>query len=274
MNINEFRHPKESMYRSICMVMGGLIWVALLVGTAFAALLFLLPIALISWISQKFFQALIYGNSVHVNNNQYKEINDLVQSVAKQLQIKSVPEVFIVNSNGRINAFAIRFLSSKYVLLYSSLVDLLWHDHNPGKLRTVIAHELAHHAAGHINFWTNLLMRPALLIPFLGSAYKRSCELTADRIAAKLVDNEEDTTAALITIASGSNCLIAQTSKQAFLNQENKVPSFFAFIQEIISSHPRMTKRIMAIHKFYLSEPNGREATKPINSAQAHMSTP
>ena len=268
MNINEFRHPKESIYRSICMIIGGLIWAALLFSTSFLALLFLLPIALFSWVSQKFFQASIYGNSVHVNNNQYKEINDLTQSLSQQLQLKQIPEMFVINSNGKVNALAIKFLSSKYVILYSNLVDLLWCDHNQGKLRTVIAHELAHHAAGHINFWTHLLMKPALFIPFLGAAYKRSCELTADRIAAKMVGNEADTTAALITIASGSNRLIAQTSQQAFLNQERNVPRFFAFLRESMSSHPRMTRRIIAIHKFYLSELKDREPAKPIKPVQ------
>lgn len=271
MNINEFRHSKESVYRSICMVIGGLGWAVLLFSTLFLALLFLLPIALFLWISQKFFQASIYGNSVHVSNNQYKDINDIIQSLSQQLQLKHIPEVFVINSNGKINALAIKFLSAKYVLLNSSLVDLLWCDHNQNKLRTVIAHELAHHAAGHINFWTSLLMKPAMFIPFLGAAYKRSCELTADRIAAKVVGNEADTTAALITIASGSNKLIEQVSLQDFLNQEHDVPNFFAFLQGSLSSHPRMTKRIIAIHQFYLSEFKDEELTKPVTSLQANI---
>jgi Zn-dependent protease with chaperone function len=248
MNISEFRHPKESMYRNICMFIGGLCWVALLIGTLFSALLFLLPIVLFLWISEKFFQASIYSNSVHVNCKQYKELYDLTQSLSQQLQLKHTPEMFVVNSNGLINAVAVRFLSAKYVLLYSNMVDLLWSDKNQSKLRTVIAHELAHHAAGHISFWKNLLIKPALFIPFLGAAYKRSCELTADRIAVEVVGNKADSMAALIAIASGSNRLIPQTSHQAFLNQEQKVPSFFGFLQETLSSHPRMTKRISVLN--------------------------
>lgn len=270
MNINELRHSKESIYRFICMLIGGLVWAVLLFSTVFLALLFLLPMALFVWISKKFFQASIYGNSVQVNNNQYRDINDIVHSLSQKFQLKHIPKVFVINSNGNINALAIKFLSSKYVLLNSSLVDLLWCDHNQNKLRTVIAHELAHHAAGHINFWTSLLMKPAFFIPFLGAAYKRSCELTADRIAAKVVENEADTTAALITLASGTNQLIGQTSLQSFLNQENDVPKFFAFLQGSLSSHPRMTKRIIAIHQFYLSEFKGRDLT----SSETAVKTP
>lgn len=250
MNINEFRHPKESIYLRICMVVGGLCWGGLLIGTLFFAVLFLPPIALFLWISEKLFQVSIYGNSVHVNSKQYKEIYDITQSLSEQLKLKHTPEVFIVNSNGLINAVAVRFLSTKYVLLYSNMVDLLWCDKSQDKLRAIIAHELAHHAAGHISFWKNLLMKPVMFIPFLGAAYKRSCELTADRIASEAIGNKADAIAALITIASGSSRLIAQTSGQAFISQEHKVPSFFGFLREILSSHPRMTKRIIALNHF------------------------
>lgn len=268
MNISEIRHPKESIYLSICMVVGALCWAALLLGTLFFALLFLLPIALFLWISEKLFQVSIYGNSVHVDSKQYKEIYDLTQSLSQQLKLKRTPEVFVVNSNGLINAVAVKFLSNKYVLLYSNLVDLLWCDQTQGKLRTVIAHELAHHAAGHMSFWKNLLIKPAMFIPFLGAAYKRSCELTADRIAAKAVSNEADAMAALITIASGSIRLVAQTSREAFLSQECKVPGFFGFLREILSSHPRMTKRIIALDNFYRSRIYDRniQASEPVHN--------
>jgi Zn-dependent protease with chaperone function len=267
MNISEIRHPKESVYLGICMVVGGLCWAVLLFGTLFIALLFLLPIGLFLWISEKLFQVSIYGNSVHVNCKQYKEIYDLTQSLSQQLNLKHTPEVFIVNSNGLINAVAVRFLSTKYVLLYSNMVDLLCCDKTLNKLRTVIAHELAHHAAGHISFWKNLLMKPAMLIPFLGAAYRRSCELTADRIAAEAIGNKADAMAALITIASGSSQLIGQTSGQAFLNQENKVPRFFGFLREILSFHPRMTKRIIALNNFYHSRIYGSntQITEPVH---------
>lgn len=213
----------------------------------------LLPVALFLWISEKFFQASVYGNSVRVSNSQYKETHEITQSLSQQLKLEQTPETFIVNSNGVINALTVRFLSGKYVILYSSLVDLLWCNKGQHKLRTIVAHELAHHAAGHSGWWPNLFMKPALIIPFLGAAYRRSCELTADRIAAELVGNEDEVTATLIAIASGSNRLVPQTSQEAFLRQEHNVPGFFGFLQEVLSSHPRMTKRIVALEGFYHS---------------------
>lgn len=251
MNINMLRHPKEKLYRTICMVVGGLVWVGLLLGTAFSVLLFLIPIAIVLWISEKFFQASIYGNSVMVSESQYEKVYAMVKSTAKDLQLPHVPTTFVVNSDGMINAVAIKFLSKKYVLLFSSLIDILWNDENQDRLNVIIAHELAHHAAGHINFWVNLLMKPAMFIPFLGSAYSRSCELTADRIAASYINNESACVDSLVTLASGSRELVSQTNKEAFIHQEKMVPGFFGFLQEILSSHPRMTRRIIAINQFY-----------------------
>lgn len=251
MNINMLRHPKEKLYRTICMVVGGLVWVGLLLGTAFSVLLFLIPIAIVLWISEKFFQASIYGNSVMVSESQYEKVYAMVKSTAKDLQLPHVPTTFVVNSDGMINAVAIKFLSKKYVLLFSSLIDTLWNDENQDRLNVIIAHELAHHAAGHINFWVNLLMKPAMFIPFLGSAYSRSCELTADRIAASYINNESACVDSLVTLASGSRELVSQTNKEAFIHQEKMVPGFFGFLQEILSSHPRMTRRIIAINQFY-----------------------
>ena len=253
MNINMLRHPKEKLYRTICMVVGGLAWIGLLLGTAFSILLFLIPIAIVLWISEKFFQASIYGNSVMVSESQYEKVYAMVKSTAKDLQLPNVPTTFVVNSDGMINAVAIKFLSKKYVLLFSSLIDILWNDENQDRLNVIIAHELAHHAAGHINFWVNLLMKPAMFIPFLGSAYSRSCELTADRIAASYINNESACVDSLVTLASGSRELVSQTNKEAFIHQETMVPGFFGFLQEILSSHPRMTRRIIAINQFYKS---------------------
>jgi len=251
MNISELRHPKEKLYRTLCLVFGGLIWVGLLLGTMFTILVMLIPLALFLWIAQQFFQASIYGNAVHVTENQYSKLNKIASEVSSQLGIKDAPEMFVLNSEGLTNALAIKFLSGKYVMLFSNLVDLLWEDtEREDKLRFVIAHEQAHHAAGHVNFWQSLIMKPAMLIPFLGAAYSRSCELTCDRIAAELVRNQEASTCALITLVSGSRELISETDKAAFIAQEARVPSVFGFYQEILSSHPRMTRRVIALNDY------------------------
>lgn len=255
MNISALRHPKEKLYRLVCMIVGGLIWASLILGSVGSILVILIPMALVLWIAERFFRATVFGNSVMVNHDQYADLNKAIQEIAVKQGVQNIPLTFIVNAQGLTNALAIKFLSGKYILLFSDLVDLLWETKDRARLEMIIAHELAHHAAGHVNFWVNLLIKPAMFIPFLGAAYSRACELTADRIAASCIEDRQKAVEALVTLASGSRSLISQTNTAAFVQQEVRMPTFFGFIQEILSSHPRMTKRIIAINAFYDSKP-------------------
>ncbi|WP_244156082.1 hypothetical protein [Photobacterium angustum] len=45
MNVSSLRHPKENLYKMLCIIIGGLIWVGLLLGTLFSILIFLIPVA-------------------------------------------------------------------------------------------------------------------------------------------------------------------------------------------------------------------------------------
>ncbi len=242
MDINQLRHPKETLYRTVCLVVGLLIWIPLI--TFF---IFVLPfLALFLWLTRMFFEASVYGNAIHVNESQHQDLHKMKMDISSQLNLKDTPEFFIFNAEGAMNAVAIKFLERKFVLMFSSLVDLQCSENNSG-IKMVLAHELAHHAAGHTSFWLNLAMKPAMFVPFLGAAYSRACELTADRIALHCVKDEEAAKIALVKLASGSTALASDIDVKAFLAQEQRVPGFAGFINEIYSTHPRMTKRIEEI---------------------------
>ena len=180
------------------------------------------------------------------------------------MNLSKIPEVFVVNSNGVINAVAIRGLSKQYVFLYSSLVDLMLLDKEGtgmNELKMIIGHELAHHAAGHTGMVRNLLLLPARVIPFVGNAYSRACELTADHVGTVFTKDIEASKRALVALACGSKSMVDKTNIESFMQQEKEVPPITGFINELYSSHPRMTlrvkemeytynKRVQAIHEF------------------------
>jgi Zn-dependent protease with chaperone function len=194
-----------------------------------------------------YFKAVIYGNSVKVTANQYAAINKIAEEYALRLGIYKKPDIFICNSNGLVNATAITFYKKKYVLLMSSLVDLMLSNKEHDELAMIIGHELGHHAAGHNNFWRNVFLRPSNIIPFLSAAYSRACELTADRIGFELTNNLQASQNALVALALGSERLSQSSNITEFMVQENEIPEFMGFIYKIYSSHPRMTKRVIEI---------------------------
>lgn len=286
-----YRHEKEKIYFLLNAIMGGLIWcfsfmvtftsyfaitalTFLFIPTLSAIWLFwiwggLLFAVLLYFMGREFYKAQIFGNSVRVSESQYPELHKVVQEVAKELGIIEIPYVFVVNMEGGINAFALKFIGHSYVVLYASLVDLMLRRKAHKELRAIIAHEMAHHAAGHTSVLRNLLIEPALLLPIwgtlVGNAYRRGCELTADRVAMILCGDIEATTRALVSIAGGADSLANQTNVQVFMHQEMEIISFFAFINDVFSSHPRITKRVILLEAF------GKTIGLPAKSALANQ---
>ncbi len=252
MNLSALRHSKEALYRTVALVAGGLIWLLLLLGTVGSILLFLVFAGISLFITERIFQAQLFGHTVRVTEKQFPEIYAIVQKCAGDMGLKTVPQVFVVNSNGLINAIAIRFLSTRYVILYSHLVDVM----DAKKLSMVVAHELAHHAAGHTNFFVNLVMGPSYFVPFLGAAYSRARELTADRIAAAWLRDLEASKAALVALACGSIKYASQVDVAAFREQEASVPPIIGFLVNLFATHPRTTRRVIELDDFFRDSPH------------------
>lgn len=247
MKLGSLRHNKEEIYGTIAMVVGGLFWLMLLFGTSGGILFTIIPLAITLFIADQVFRVVIFGDAVRVSERQFSDINGLVRQCASDMGLDRVPHVFVVNSAGMANALAVKFLSTRYVILYSQLIDLM----DAKKMGMVVAHELAHHAAGHVNFWKKLLMVPAHFVPFLGAAYSRACELTADRIAASWLRDHEASKSALLALACGSMRLSQNLNIEAFREQEAMVPPIIGFIYNLFSPHPRMTSRIIELDEFF-----------------------
>ncbi len=247
MDIGSLRHGKEKLYRTISMVVGGLIWLLMLIGTMGTILFALIPLAIGLWIMERLMRVVLFGEAVRVSDKQFPEIQAIVRQCASDMKLDKVPQVFVVNSGGIANALAIKLLRTRYVILYSNLVDLL----DSKQMGMVIAHELAHHAAGHTSFWIDLLMKPAYFVPFLGAAYSRSCELTADRIAAAWLQDLQSSRVALVALACGSQRFTPRLDINAFREQESMVPAVFGFLLNLFATHPRMTRRIIELEEFF-----------------------
>jgi Zn-dependent protease with chaperone function len=259
-NISNLRHEKEKIYLVIKIIISILFWATAIIGLYFFSIFlysFIIPIILgvlliilILWITSLYFKAIVYGHSVKISSTQYSQLFKIVVEYSNRLGIIKSPDVFIFNGDGLINSIAIKFLSRKYVLLSSNLVDIMLSTGKLEELSMIIGHELGHHGAGHTNFWRNLFLRPSSVIPFLSNAYSRACELTADRIGFELNSNLEASQSALCALALGSERLLKSISISSMMNQENEIPGFMGFIQKIFSTHPRTTKRIIEITSY------------------------
>ena len=140
-NVKAYVTTKEKVYLTICFIISGLVWLTALFlpGIAYhyqltpspiksffsIPLLAIIVFLIMHWIAREFFKAHIFGNSIRVNEMQFSEIYKIALEMAKKMGVDRVPDIFIVNMEGRINALALRFIGHAYVVLYASLVDLM-----------------------------------------------------------------------------------------------------------------------------------------------------
>lgn len=245
--VSAIRHPKESAYFILAIIASILAWSALAIFVIAIGLMLAIPLAIIGWLSSQMLRARLYGNAVRVGPAQYPEIYRIVVDFSRRLGLDHPPDVFVVNGEGEVNALAVRMLRHRYILLMSDLVDLMLASGSYQDLAAVIGHELGHHALGHSSPWKNLFLWPSRFVPFLGPAYSRACELSADRASLWLTGSLDAVRHGLASLACGSQALAASLNLQEFRNQEAAMSGLFLFLNDLFSTHPRLTRRLIEL---------------------------
>jgi len=250
--VNYYRSSKETTYNAVLCVFGGLIWIGifyLLVSAEKEHIFAMLPLAMYVILFVLFFVVLAFlfrakamGNMILLSKEQFPHIYQMVSEGAEKLRIPE-PEAFIYNSNGLINAFARQLFGRRYLLLTSAIVDATTDE----QVRFIVGHELGHHAAGHLNFFGYFLRLPARIIPFLHKAYSRQCEYTSDKLGLAISRDVENSSKAIAMLGCGCHKLNGQLNLFAFEKQEHQVPAVSGYIAEILSSHPRLTRRVISL---------------------------
>lgn len=185
----------------------------------------------------------IRTNGVKVTERQFADLYQTYQRVGQEMGIRLLPDVYILQAGGVLNAFATRFFQKNMVILYSDIVELS-RDGYTKEVEFVIAHELAHIRRNHVQKqWAMML---GGWIPFLGSAYSRACEFTCDRMAAHYIQDQTASKRALTILAIGGK-LAKEVSEFDYLYEASRENGFIAKLSELLSTHPPLPKRIAAI---------------------------
>lgn len=248
--VKHYRSSKETAYNIGLCVIGGGIWAGLLnmlstiegQGLLIALSIYIVPLVLFYLLFEFIFRAKAMGNMLLVSKEQFPHIHGMLVEGAEKLGMQ-VPEAFIYNSNGLLNAFARQVFGRRYVLLTSAIIDATSDD----QMKFIIGHELGHHAAGHLDSFYSFLRLPAMIVPFLYKAYSRQREYTCDKIGFAISRDYENSAKAISMLGCGCNKLNGSLNIHAFEKQEVRVPAVSGFLAEIISTHPRLTRRIIEL---------------------------
>ncbi|WP_214822153.1 MULTISPECIES: M48 family metallopeptidase [unclassified Exiguobacterium] len=246
MNHSNLVHKREKLYFSLLVAASVLMLILGIVLTVASFGLFLWiigTIVLLSLFTHWIQIGYIRTNGVKVTGRQFTELHEMVQRVGADMGIRLLPDVYILQAGGVLNAFATRFFQKNMVILYSDVVELT-RTGQTKEVEFVIAHELAHIRRNHVQKqWVVLL---GSIIPFLGSAYSRACEYTCDRMAAHYIQDFGAAKRALTVLAIGGP-LAKEVNEFDYLYEASRENGFIAKYSELLSTHPTLPKRIASI---------------------------
>ncbi len=173
------------------------IWILLavsLIGIVYAALL-----GLFFFLAHIMFISSLRGNAVRLGPDQMPELYARVVALSERVGLPKVPEAYVVQAGGSLNALATKFLRSNFIVLFSDLLEAC--GDNTDARDFIIAHELGHLHAGHLR--SRWLLLPGLLVPLLGTGYSRACEYTCDRYGLAAIDDNDKALDGLCILAAG-----------------------------------------------------------------------
>jgi Zn-dependent protease with chaperone function len=246
-DLKRFIHPKERRYYAIMLVFSMLVYAGLVViavstpaaigGIVFYAGLF----ALIVFMTHGLMMGRIRGNGVRVTATQFPALHAAVVQHSETLGLAKVPDVFLLQAGGLLNAFATRFLGRDFVVLYSDVLAMAEREGKP-VVGWIVAHELSHVRRGHLK--RRWMILPGRLIPYLGAAYSRACEYTCDHMAAHC--QPDGAVDGLLTLAAGPE-LYRRVDAREFAEQVKTEAGFWVRRAELMSTHPTLPKRVAAV---------------------------
>ena len=188
------------------------------------------------------FVAHVRGNGVRVGPSQFPEVHAAVEQLASRIGMRKAPEAYLIQGGGMLNAFATRFVGSDMIVLYTDLIEACGDDVAARDM--IIAHELGHLSCGHVRW--NLVLAPAMLVPFLFAALSRAREYTCDRYGRAGAGSAEGAALGLTILAAGGR-LGRQVDRQVLMAQHSTLNTGWMTLGEWLSTHPPLVKRIAQI---------------------------
>jgi Zn-dependent protease with chaperone function/type II secretory pathway pseudopilin PulG len=242
--MNTWVHPRERQLGRITLILGLLVWLALIVGTFGGALVGLAMGFVVYLFVQSALISHIKGNGVELTAEQFPDLHGQFLDCCDRLQMKQRPQAYVLSGHGSLNAFATRFLGAQYVVLLSDTVNAM--AQHPDGVKFYLGHELGHLRMKHMN--GQLLRWPVLWLPLLGGAYARARESTCDLHGAACCTSSELAAKAMSALAVGPHQWHT-LSLPSYALQVEQSRGFWMSFHELIAGYPWLSKRIVRIWK-------------------------
>src|SRR5438445_2160681 len=184
----------------------------------------------------------IRGSAVRLGSDQFPDRHAAVEDLARRVGLRRIPNVYLMQHDGALNAFAMRFVRTHMVVLFSDLLEAC--GDSAAARDMIIGHELGHIRAGHLR--GRWLLMPASFVPFLGSALSRAREYTCDRYGCAAAGSPDGALLGLAILSAGGR-YGPLVNRGALVAQRRDLRSAWMLVGEWLGSHPPLAKRLWAL---------------------------
>lgn len=240
MQAQELRTGGEKALYVFCVLFSLTAWIAVVV--TIVGLLYGLLIGFFLFVAHALFIAYIRGNGVKLSEAQLPGIYRKVAEASRKLGLAAVPDAYVIQAGGILNAFATKFVGRNFIVVYSDLLEAC--DEGSREMDMIIGHEIGHLALGHLKMIWFLL--PAHLVPWLWPAYSRQREYSCDRCGYEVAGDLDAAARGLAILAAGGKYGKA-VNLDAYVKQMEDTTGFWTSVYELNASHPFLPKRVAAL---------------------------
>ncbi|PID30500.1 hypothetical protein CR983_02495 [Candidatus Saccharibacteria bacterium] len=190
------------------------------------------------------------ANSVQINKHQYPEVQQLFADMARELGFETTPELYLVNGNGSLNAYATCVPGHRdFAAIYSDILERCLKNRDMHTLKFILGHELGHIKFNHVRWWYSALtiwMNLPVIKYFFGLPLSRARELGCDKISAALTN---DTSGRALMMLSVGKYAYLDIDLDAYVREQFDKPSFWSWLSNLTNDHTVLAWRIAAIRK-------------------------
>ena len=254
--MTSYRYPNETLILVLTLSLVFAVIAVTAAATFCGSLLFVLVMLVISFFLNRSHHNELIQDAQPVTVQTSPELAVLTKSCATRLQAGSF-SAYIAPGN-TLNAYTFGLGEAPVVVVYAGVLRIMDED----ELRFIIGHELGHVCLGHT--WLNSLVGgmsgipspyfAAVLLYFSFRWWNRACEYSADRAGLLACGKPEKAASALVKLAGGASAIHSVEGWQHALRRiESEDDHLEGNLQELLSSHPMIIRRLHALSQYAAS---------------------
>lgn len=190
------------------------------------------------------------ANALRITPRQFPQVYAMWESIARDLGMKRVPDLYTINGNGMLNAYAACVPGFRsFGAIYSDILETCLRNEDWDSLKFVLGHEAGHIRLGHVAWWY-ILFKFVFMFPpvkyIIGMPLGRAQEYSCDKVGHAFA--HDDACKGLLMLTAGKH-LYRDVAFEAHMEETVERGGLWATVANFTASHPILAWRVNAVRK-------------------------